>query len=67
MSQFIDDNPVNYDTTLRGAYPDMEQVLSRSLDLTVLLETLLFTGVALISLYILWTGAKMIMRSFKGH
>ena len=38
-----------------------------SLDLTPLHELLLFGAAALIAVYILWKGAKLIMRAYKGR
>lgn len=41
--------------------------LMPQLDITPIHELLLFGAAALIAVYILWKGAKLIVRAYKGH
>lgn len=60
---FIDFDPSSF---APGVTPDLIDLMSR-LDITVWLQAMLFTGASLIAVYILWKGANMILRSFKGQ
>lgn len=45
--------------------PDFSS-LTNSIDMSTTMEALLMAAAALLGLYILWTGANLIMSAFKG-
>lgn len=65
MSQFIDDSESSYEVRFLVIH-DVREMM-QTLDMTDLLNVALFTVAALISTYILWKGANMILRTFKGQ